>query len=74
VPEQSLHPHRGPGHPVADQRLPPQGELLPGGAHDLVRQQLQRDDAALGVLVGRRGRLASGELPADPFGYRGRGQ
>jgi hypothetical protein len=74
VPEHGLHPHRGPGHPVADQRLPPQGELLPGGPDDLVRQQLQRDDTALGVLFARGGRLGAVELPADPFGYRGRGQ
>jgi len=74
VPEHGLHPHRGPGHPVADQRLPPQGELLPGGADDLVWQQPQRDDAARGVLFARRGRLGAVELPAGPFGYRGRGQ
>ncbi|HMH94609.1 MAG TPA: hypothetical protein VK586_26430, partial [Streptosporangiaceae bacterium] len=85
VPEHGLHPHRGPGHPVADQRLPPQGELLPGGADDLVRHQPQRDDAAWLVLsaivrrgrrraIVRRGRRAAVELPADPVGDRGRGQ
>jgi len=76
VPEHGLHPHGGAGHPVADQRLPPQGELLPGGADDLVRHQPQRDDAALLVLfaVVRRGRRAAVELPADPVGDGGRGQ
>jgi hypothetical protein len=74
VPEHGLHPHGGAGHPVADQRLSPQGELLPGGADEEVRQQPQRHDAALGVLFARGGRLPSGELPADPFGDRGRGQ
>jgi hypothetical protein len=85
VPEHGLHPHGGPGHPVADQRFPPQGELLPGGADDLVRHQPQRDDAAWLVLfavvrrglrrtIVRRGRCAAVELPADPVGDRGRGQ
>jgi hypothetical protein len=76
VPEHGLHPRRGPGHPVADQRLPPQGELLPGGADDLVRQEPQRHDAARLVLLAvvRRGRQAAVELPADPVGDRGRGQ
>jgi hypothetical protein len=56
VPEHGLHPHGGPGHPVTDQRLPPQGELLPGGTDDLVRHQPQRDDAALLVLFAVVGR------------------
>jgi hypothetical protein len=85
VPEHGLHPHGGPGHPVTDQRLPPQGELLPGGADDLIRHQTQRDDATWLVLfavVGRGlrrvivrwGRRAAVELPANPVGDRGRGQ
>ena len=56
VPEHGLHPHGGPGHPVADQRLSPQGELLPGGADDLVRHQPQRDDTAWLVLFAVAGR------------------
>jgi hypothetical protein len=85
VPEHGLHPHCGPGHPVADQRFSPQGELLPGGADDLVRHQPQRGDAAWLVLfavvrrglrrtIARQGRRAAVELPADPVGDRGRGQ
>ena len=54
VPEHGLDPHGGPGHPVADDRLPPQRELLPGGADDLIGRQPQRRDAALGVLFGIR--------------------
>ena len=60
VPEHGLHPHGGPGHPVADDRLPPQRELLPGGADDLIGRQPQRRDAALGVLSGIRLPVAAG--------------
>jgi hypothetical protein len=46
VPEQGLDPQGGPGHPVADDRLSPEGELLADGADDLVRIQAQDGDAA----------------------------
>jgi len=78
VPEQRLHPQRGPGHPVADGCLSPQCELLPGGADDLVGCQLERGDAAFWVLAVSPAVFGGGvpavELPADPFGDGGRGQ
>ncbi len=36
VPEQGLDAQRGPGDPVGDGRFSPQGELLAGGADNLV--------------------------------------
>jgi hypothetical protein len=86
MPEHGLHAHGGSRHPVADHRLPPERELLPGGADHLFRYQVQHRDAPVGGTGGTGGTGGAGgaagrgrdppavELPADPVGQGGRGQ
>ncbi len=86
VAEQGLDPVGGAGDPLRHRRLPPE-RLLPAHVGDqLVRGQDQRGDPApdgLAVGFGPAGfgpvgfgpvGGPGGELPADPFGHRERGQ